>query len=103
MFDVTAFPLDPATSTLGFSGSRSFNPVDHPNIALDLKRLPPFEAYITGACVGFDHYAGLVMATLHPDATHVVVIPGRRGLIKDWWRSARVHTLIGVDMPAGSS
>lgn len=64
---------------------------------LDLAR-----GFITGGCVGGDHFIGAYLAHRFPRHPHTVIVPADRSRVAPWWREefpGRVHV---IEMPPGT-
>lgn len=90
-------------TTLGFTGTRTLDTVKL-QAEMDMARLIDdrrFTHFVSGACIGFDTYAGLLAVRMRPDATHLVIVPADRSRVSGWWL-AFPHVLV-QKMAAGSS
>lgn len=58
------------------------------------------DTFVTGACRGVDAVAGRGLASDHPDAQHVVVVPANRSAVVQWWPSVEATRRIELfEMP----
>lgn len=86
---------------LGFSGTR--RNLTHPEQAVItdfLYGLDGWDGFVTGGCIGIDHFAAWVLVHLFPEKRHVVIVPANRSRVAAWWRrvdnGARVEV---IEMP----
>ena len=89
--------------TVVFTGSREF-PRHHQQVKIDqmLARLHNANGFVTGACIGIDHYVGLRLLRMYPDKHHTVVVPADRSRVVNWWAPyAAPPAPVGWSPPAG--
>lgn len=102
----------PWKKIIGITGSRRDPLTDERQATLLMRGLTGFKTprgFVTGACVGVDHRAGVFLARAWPDVPHLVLVPADRSRVRRWWEeppppSDRAEAKITVrDMPPGSS
>ena len=86
---------------LGLTGTRVLTPARQRLVA-DLLADVRADRYVTGGAVGFDAFAGRLLALRWPQAEHVVVVPAFRGQVQPWWEEFVGRVTLEV-MPAGST
>lgn len=88
---------------VGFTGSRIRPRAQHQvTITEHLRHLHSATGFVTGACIGIDHYLGVTLVEMYPDREHTVVVPANRSRICRWWDryDSRVRV---VEMEPGTS
>jgi hypothetical protein len=90
---------------VGFTGSRTVpDRVRMSIIQRLLSGLHRYNTFVTGACTGFDAFAGEHCYLTYP-GTHIVLVPADRSRVYPWWENVPQlpgRTLQIVDMPEGS-
>lgn len=58
--------------------------------------------FVTGACIGIDHFIGESLVQMYPHARHRVIVPANRSRVARWWPP--YGALVEVEeMPPGTS
>lgn len=45
-----------------------------------------WDGYVTGGCIGIDHFCGVTLVELFPHKHHIVIVPANRSRVAAWWR-----------------
>jgi len=53
-----------------------------------------FDRFVTGACRGWDAYAGEWLLRMFPSKQHEVVVPFNRSQVNYWWEQDEIKALI---------
>lgn len=53
-----------------------------------------YDQYVSGACIGWDAYAGEWFLRMFPHAIHRVVVPWDRSQVDYWWDKPQVRQLL---------
>jgi hypothetical protein len=58
--------------------------------------------FVTGGCVGGDHFVGETLVQIFPHLEHAVIVPAKRTLVHDWWTAYGALVKV-IEMPPGTS
>jgi hypothetical protein len=83
----TALPTRTQGLTIGFTGTRE-SPAYRQRFVIDLvlQHLHLAKGFVTGGCIGIDHFVGLHLLQRYPDKQHTVIVPADRSRVAAWWR-----------------
>lgn len=100
--------------TVGFTGTRHCEKLQvERDLNLKFDWFVDARRFVTGACVGFDAYAGWWLMRAFPDegVTHTILVPSNKSQVDYWWlRDSTRHFIVAagvnlevIEMPEGSS
>ncbi|SRR6266540_3429985 len=88
-------------TTIGFSGSR-FPEDCHKLLISEVLNELDADHYVTGACIGVDHFVGRYLALKQPTKKHTVIVPANRLRIAIWWIMEFPFINV-IEMPSGTT
>jgi hypothetical protein len=96
------------TRSVSFTAARAMDEAAQKGVVTSvlMVHVPHVARYVTGACVGGDAFIGRWLFYSRPEAEHVVVVPGDRSRVDDWWVSASFTSgrpVTVVEMPPGTT
>ena len=86
-------------NVLGTTGTRNIAQNDEPLYVERLTNpemlfwLSNFDAFVSGACTGWDAVWGSTMRLTFPDKLHFVIVPANRSQIEPWWEAFDLGTV----------
>lgn len=73
---------------VSFAATRAREPFQRlaHDIVNHLQALHLATGFVTGGCVGGDHFIGETLFSIFPDHRHTVIVPADRSRLAAWWR-----------------
>ena len=72
--------------TIAFTSSREIPDANQrAHIHTMLESLGAAEGFVSGGCIGGDHYIGEALVAMYPNRQHTVIVPADRSRVHDWW------------------
>jgi hypothetical protein len=94
---VPATPIPETPRLLGWSGTRRLlSDYERRCIRTFCEAQSTWDGFVTGGCVGLDHFAGITLLGLFPKKQHIVIVPANRSRVAAWWRGMEGHPTLDV-------
>jgi len=85
---------------VAFTGSQTITTLDKQLIEEVISSLEEPELFITGGCIGVDHYVAQMIQKHFPNTKHVIVLPGNMSKVPD---NIRQYATTVISMPYASA